>query len=124
MKNHRKEIAVIVDTNTLIYSIKNKIDLKEKILDATQANRILVPECVLRELQGLSKSNYYAKAALLLADRFEKIESEGTGDECIIHCAEKIGGVVLTNDRELSSRIKEKGLRVLAIRRASVVGSA
>lgn len=124
MKKREKEIVIILDTNSLIYSIKNKVDIRDRIIAATSANRIVVPECVIRELEGLSASNYHAKAALLLSERFEKIESEGRGDDCIIKCAESVGGTVLTNDRELSSRLKAKGLGTMLIRRGAVVDSS
>lgn len=124
MNGKKPGILLILDTNAIIYSVRNRVDLKDRVLSSTAVNRIVVPGCVVRELEGLARSNPYAKAALALSDRFEKIESEGAGDDCIIKCAKNHGASVLTNDRDLVLRLKDAGIRVLSLRRGAVIDSS
>lgn len=107
---------VLLDTNSLIYSIKNKVDLQKLSSVLPGTGQVFVPECVLSELRGLSEDNRYAKAALILAERFYSVRSTGTGDDCIVDVATELGAVVLTNDRGLIERLKKSGVRALSIR--------
>lgn len=107
---------VLLDTNSLIYSIRNKIDIQKLVFGMPSLGRIEIPQCVVDELKGLSNSVPEARAALVLAERFEILQSEGAGDDCIISKATEIGAVVLTNDRDLTKRLKDSGIRVISIR--------
>ncbi|AAT43555.1 type II toxin-antitoxin system VapC family toxin [Picrophilus oshimae] len=106
---------LIIDTNALIYSIKNKIDIREKLLYLPYTFNIYVPECVISELRGLSRSHWYAKAALQLGLKFNLLRSQGRGDDCILEMAMKINAFVLTNDRGLISRLRDHGIKILII---------
>ncbi len=112
---------MIPDTNSIIYSIKQKIDLKRAVLRKSEVGRILVLDCVMDELRGLSNTIADAKTALALADTFEGAGSEGSGDDCIMLMAQKLGAIVLTNDRELIERLKNKGIRVISIRSGKTI---
>lgn len=83
--------------------------------------KIQILGCVLDELQGLSRNIPDAKAALALADLYETVPSQGKGDDCILEMAVQLGGIVLTNDRELIKRLKEKGVRVVSIRSGKTI---
>ncbi len=106
---------LILDTNALIYAIKNKIDIKIEITKLVQTFKILIPECVIYELNGLSKSNFYAKAALKYANNFNIIKSEGKGDECVHLMAKKLNAYVMTNDRGLIKILKNDEIKVIII---------
>lgn len=107
---------VLPDTNSLIYSIKHKIDLLNEVSSMSGMGKIVILSCVLDELKGLSTRVQEARAAITLADRFQTFESVGKGDDCIAEYAIKSGGIVLTNDRALIARLKKSGLRVLSVR--------
>lgn len=108
--------SVIVDTNILIYSLKNRIDIESILLRKFRISSILVPDCVLKELSGLSSSVPYAQGALRLAERFHRKESEGSGDRCILKLALDTGFPVLTNDLEFLSLLKKSGAGCLTLR--------
>ena len=108
--------GVIVDTNVLIYSLKNKVDLESLLFSRFRISRIMVPDCVIKELEGLSNSVIFAKGALRLAERFTKIESEDRGDPCILKTARKTGLPVLTNDRDFLLILKREGITCMTLR--------
>ncbi|MCL4333098.1 MAG: PIN domain-containing protein [Candidatus Thermoplasmatota archaeon] len=101
---------IILDTNALIYSIKQKIDLK-KFLD----EEIAVPLSAIRELETLSEKDRNAKLALQMSSRFRILEVESRGDRGIIEAASRYGGTVMTNDRELGKSLREMNVRVATI---------
>jgi rRNA-processing protein FCF1 len=106
---------IILDSNALIYSIKGKIDLRKFISD-----EIAVPSSVVQELNKLSSKNRDAKMALVILKNFKILEVDGSGDEGIIEAALKYKGDVLTNDRELGRRLREKNVRVTTVAGTSV----
>ncbi|MEM0140072.1 MAG: hypothetical protein QXZ44_05630 [Ferroplasma sp.] len=106
---------LIVDTNSFIYSIENKIDLYNEIIYFDNQLEPVLLDCVAAELKGLSNGNWKAKAAIQYATKFHKMESSGTGDNCIYNMAKKHGAAVLTNDRGLIKRLKDAGLTVVII---------
>lgn len=67
-------------------------------------------------MKGISRDSPDGSAALMLADRFEIVETTGRGDDCILKIALELGASVLSNDREFVRRLKESGVRVLSIR--------
>ncbi|KQB33935.1 MULTISPECIES: PIN domain-containing protein [Acidiplasma] len=105
--------TLITDTNSLIYSIKNRLDIRNAILNLPVAFEILIPECVIDELKGLSRTYWYAGAALKYSEYFNVIRSSGRGDDCILKTAEALNCYVLTNDRGLIQRLRSKNIRVL-----------
>ncbi len=113
---------VILDTNSLIYSVQKHIDLGIVLFRIDEVTGILVPSCVGTELKGLASKNSYAKAALSLLGRFEVIASEGRGDDCILMTGKKLGAFILTNDKDLLLRAKSAGLRTLSIKANGTIG--
>lgn len=107
---------VIVDTNSFIYSIKHKVDLKHLLQELPEIKGIVVPECVHSELTTLARTLKYANGALELSEKFERISGQGYADDCIIEVASREHFFVLSNDRELLKRAKEAGIRTLMIR--------
>ncbi len=100
----------IVDTNALIYAVKQHIDLN-KFLD----EEILVPSSVLRELESLSRYDNNAKLAIIIARKMKIIHTEKKGDNGIIESALKTGGIVVTNDADLRKRLSASGIRTVSI---------
>ncbi len=106
---------ILLDTNALIYSIKNKIDLEGEIMYLTPRMKPVVPKCVAAELRGLGTTKWYAKAALRYSERFEHVDSDGEGDFCIMMTAMSMNAAVLTNDRRFLKVLKSKGIRCVTI---------
>ena len=107
---------IILDTNSLIYAVRKHVDLSVVLFGINEINGIIIPECVLSELRGLSARNQYARTALEMISRFEIINSEGKGDDCILETARRLGAFILTNDKELLIRAKSLGIRNASIR--------
>lgn len=112
---------VILDTNSLIYSLEHKSDLRNLLLNIPEVSGIVVPLCVLRELERMSNDVRYARGALTLASSFPSIEGQGPADDCLLEIASKNRFFILTNDRELISRAKEAGIRTLSFKRARII---
>ncbi|OFV67406.1 MAG: DNA-binding protein [Candidatus Syntrophoarchaeum caldarius] len=81
----------------------------------------LVPQAVCDELEGLRKTlkgrdREMLNLVRLLLERCKVIEGKGKADDIILEIATREGVAVLTNDRELSERLREKGVRVVSLR--------
>lgn len=114
--------GIILDTNSLIYAIKNRVDLRGQIMLIPEISDIFVPECVIRELQMLKGRIQYSAGALTLAQSFKIIDAEGNGDDCIIQAAKKTLSYILTNDRGLIDRARNLGIRTFSILRGKKIG--
>ncbi len=106
---------IILDTNALIYSIKEKLDFTKFVKE-----EIVVPTSTIKELEKLSIKNANAALALKVASRYRLLEVQSTGDDGIIEAAERYGGKVITNDRDLQNRLKEKNIRVTSVTKNKV----
>ncbi len=101
---------IILDTNALIYLIKDRIDLRK-----FTPEEIGVPTSAIKELEKLSAKDGNAKLALKLVDRFRVLEVQSLGDDGVIEAATKYRGSVITNDRILKERLKERNIRVTSV---------
>ncbi|MEM0141459.1 MAG: PIN domain-containing protein [Thermoplasmatales archaeon] len=106
---------IILDTNALIYSVKQKIDIR-KFLDED----IVVPTSVIKELDSLSHCYEHARVARILASHFKTLEVENGGDAGIIEAAKRYGGRVLTNDRKLILILKRENVETISVSKAMV----
>jgi rRNA-processing protein FCF1 len=67
--------------------------------------------------KGKGNKKINAKSSLKLIDRYEISEIDAkTVDDSVLALAEKTNGFVLTNDKELKDRLKEKSLKVIILR--------
>ena len=106
---------VLLDTNTLIYAIRNKIDIEYELKSVIPPVSPAVPECVVAELKGLGKSKWYARAALEYSKRFEYVHSSGEGDFCIMMTAIHMNAFVLTNDERFLKTLRNRGVRCMTL---------
>lgn len=106
---------MILDTNALIYSIKERIPLERFI-----SEEIGVPTSAINELKKLSAEDSNAKLALETIGKYKILNVESSGDEGIIEAARKYGGTVVTNDRVLSATLKSMNIRVTSVSRRVV----
>jgi rRNA-processing protein FCF1 len=117
MKGKKGSCPVIIDTNALIMQVEYRINFERELAGILGSYEILIPTMVLKELHGIGDK--HSKAALKLAKRYRLIESTKSGDEAIISLAGKFDAIVITNDRALRRRLREKGHRVIYIRQRS-----
>ncbi|WP_393970659.1 hypothetical protein OXIME_000884 [Oxyplasma meridianum] len=113
MKNDDFAKKVVLDTNSLIYSVKSHVDLLDQVTYLLGRCEIIVPKCVIDELRGLSTGNIDAKTALMMLQRFTVVESKGKGDLCVFNTALEIQAYVVTNDKNLAMKLHENGLRCM-----------
>ncbi len=110
----------IIDTNVLMYIFTEKADVFSQLRELGY-RKFVFPMQIIDELNKLSISldgseRRAARFALSLIEKCSdcetiKIEAEGS-DNAILKLAEKEGAVVITNDKRLRKRAKEKGVVV------------
>ncbi len=105
--------TVIPDTNTLIYSVKQHIDLEWEISKVIGSHRTIMLKCVRNELEKLSSKIREASMAIKIFSSLELMESYGSGDECLEKMCLENDFVLITNDRMLAKKVVEKGGKVL-----------
>ncbi|MCS7121984.1 MAG: ribonuclease VapC [Archaeoglobaceae archaeon] len=119
-RNYR---VVVLDTNVLIYSFLNKLDLVAKLRE--EGLKALVPSGVVGELNNLSKGKF-KKAALFALSLIEKgfievVESNKRSDESLIELAEKFNAYIITNDKNLRTRARKRGIGVGYLREGKIL---
>jgi rRNA-processing protein FCF1 len=119
-----KENIVLMDTNTLIYVINNKVRLENIDYLIEGKNLIYITSMVKKELLSLSKKKskdgIAAKVALLLPLSVIYIKSR-TADQSLINAGLKLkeqgrNVYILTNDKKLLLKAKKAGLSTLTIK--------
>ncbi|MFW6121968.1 MAG: PIN domain-containing protein [Petrotogales bacterium] len=114
--------TVILDSSAIMMLFDFSIDLEKELTRLLGAYHIVVPTPVVRELEFLSEKGKgekktKAKASLKLIEKFETIDTnKKKADGSILELAEKINGVVVTNDKELKTRLKEIPRSVIFLR--------
>jgi len=102
---------VLVDTNFLNFSIRNKLDVVRSMMDCLLAKCIpCITDCVMGELEKLG-SKYRIALRLAKDTRFERIPCSCKGcyaDDCITQMAKQWRCfIVATCDKELRARIRK-----------------
>jgi U3 small nucleolar RNA-associated protein 24 len=102
---------VLVDTNFINFSIRNKMDIVRSMMDCLLAKCIpCVTDCVMGELEKLG-SKYKIALQLAKDPRFERIPCNCKGcyaDDCIINKAKQWRCfIVATCDKELRQRVRK-----------------
>lgn len=102
---------ILVDTNFINFSIKNKLDIIQNMMDCLYAKCIpYITDCVLAELEKLGQK--YRVALRIIKDpRFERIHCMHKGtyaDDCLVQrVTQHKCYIVATNDRDLKRRIRK-----------------
>jgi len=107
-------MIVILDTNALLMVFQFRINLESELNRILGSYEIVVPSTIKKELKTLR--DRYAKSALSFSERYRTISANGNPDDSIIELAEKEKGVVVTNDRILKKRLREKNIPVVYLR--------
>lgn len=106
--------AVVLDANALLLPFQFRVNLDSELRRLLGEVPVFVPSSVLGELGRLADKD--SKAALSLARRYQIVETELQGDDAVLTIAEQRSAAVLTNDRELIHRLREKGIPVVRLR--------
>lgn len=102
---------ILVDTNFINFSIRNKMDIVRSMMDCLLAKCIpCITDCVMGELEKLGAK--YAIALKLAKDpRFERIPCNCKGcyaDDCMLQMAKQWRCfIIATCDKELRNRIRK-----------------
>nr|CAH7717222.1 unnamed protein product [Callosobruchus chinensis] len=102
---------ILVDTNFINFSIKNKLDIIQNMMDCLYAKCIpYITDCVLGELEKLGQK--YRVALRIIKDpRFERIHCMHKGtyaDDCLVQrVTQHKCYIVATNDKDLKRRIRK-----------------
>lgn len=119
----RRDKKIIVDSNALMMVFEFNIDLEGELDRLLGKYQILIPKNIVDELnllsqKGRGKKKQLAKAALKLLQRYDivDVDSNLDVDDAVILAAERYDGIVVTNDRELRKRLKDKSIPRICLR--------
>lgn len=102
---------ILIDTNFVNFSIKNKLDIIQNMMDCLYAKCIpYITDCVMAELEKLGQK--YKVALRIIKDpRFERLTCmhQGTyADDCLVQrVTQHKCYIVATNDKDLKRRIRK-----------------
>jgi len=102
---------ILVDTNFINFSIKNKLDIIQSMMDTLYAKCIpYITDCVMGELEKLG-AKYRLALRMVKDPRFERLPCMHKGtyaDDCILQrVTQHKAYIVATCDKELKSRIRK-----------------
>ena len=115
--------TVILDSSAILMLFEFSIDLEDELTRLLGKYHVIIPKPIFKELEFLSihgkgKKKLIAKPALDLIKKFELVDLDKAvkGDDAVFHMAQKLQGIVVTNDRELRKRLKEISIPVIFLR--------
>jgi U3 small nucleolar RNA-associated protein 24 len=102
---------ILIDTNFINFSIKNKLDIYRSMMDCLLAKCVpCITDCVMAELEKLG-SKYRLALRLAKDPRFERLPCTHAGtyaDDCLLQrCQQHRCYIVATCDRDLKRRIRK-----------------
>ncbi len=119
---------IFLDTNAIIYSFKQKLDLKyeiERLLPGKK--KIFLLTCVDEELRLKAKNDYAIIKKILEKNGviIIKVNKIGSVDDTLIHEASKVpDSVLITNDKELKQKALKKRIKVITVRQGKYLDFA
>jgi uncharacterized protein len=118
-----KVTLVLLDTNAIFMIFEFSIDVDSELTRLLGSNIIKIPEAVVHEIEiignkGKGKQKNLAKPALQFINRYPQLNHDhySTADDAILHVASDLGAVVVTNDKRLRDRLKQKGVSRIFLR--------
>ncbi|KAF7488535.1 rRNA-processing protein FCF1 -like protein [Sarcoptes scabiei] len=101
---------IICDTNFINFSIKNKLDIMQSMMDCLLAKCIpMVTDCIVAELQTLGQK--YRLALKIVKEQFERLPCSHKGiyaDDCIVNRVQQHKCFIVgTCDKALKRRIRK-----------------
>ena len=121
LRGDKKEKTVILDSSAVMMLFEFSIDLEDELTRLLGGYHVILPRPIVDELRFLSehrkgKKRQNAKAALELIKKYEIADEKETGDNAVLHLAQRLNGIIITNDRELRKRAKEVSLKTIYLR--------
>ena len=126
-------MKIIVDTNTLLYAAKNKIDIFNILKNTYGSTSVVLIESVERELEKLTSAAEKAsdrRAASLAIKIIQKhipfptVAPHGrTVDAAILDLAKDNNWAILTNDLELRKKAKKQGTKTFVLKQKKLIES-
>jgi len=121
LREHNSSKVVILDTSSIMMIFEFKIDLEDQLKDLLGSYKIYIPNSVKDELikhlkYGKEKKKKLAKPSLKYIEKYEILPSEGIADDDVIILALKYKGFIVTNDREIRKKAKNKSLKTIYLR--------
>ena len=118
-------MKILLDTNFIITSIKQKVGLFSQLEDLFPSPEIIIPDKVIGELERIKirkdvkgRDKEIAELALKILDKekFTKITADGKVDDFIVNYALANRELVIASlDREIRAKLKGK-VRLLTLR--------
>jgi rRNA-processing protein FCF1 len=112
--------TVILDSSALLSFFEFPVDWEKELCQLVGTYRLVVPSAVVQELQILAKrttGQKKAAAALKLVSKLDTIDmAVDSADEACIKIAEKVHGIVVTNDMALREQLKNRSIPVIFLR--------
>ena len=120
---NREGKIVILDSSAIMMCFEFNIDLEDELTRLLGKYQIIIPKPIVDELEflakhGSGKKKRIAKPALDFVKRYEisELQTNEKGDDAVIYFAQKLSGMVVTNDRELIMRLRELLIKVIYLR--------
>jgi len=122
-------MELILDTNSLIYAAKYKVDIIEAIRHKFGLVGVFVPNLVIDELRNLAKTaeKKSDKDAAWLAyqivrqKKIQPLKLQGPTDDAIAVYASQHNAAVLTNDLQLRYLLMERGVKVYTLKQKKYI---
>ena len=106
-------MIVVLDANALMMPFEYRINLDSELRKLVGDVEIYVPSCIIGEIKKLAAKRWEAKAALKLLKKYKICKTDSMGDEGVVECGEKLKAIVVTNDKKLQKKLKEKGIKII-----------
>ena len=123
LRRNREGKIVILDSSAIMMSFEFSIDLEDELTRLLGKYQIIIPKPIVDELEflakhGRGKKKSIAKPALDFVKRYDisELNTSEKGDDVVIHFAQELSGIVVTNDRELIRRLRELLIKVIYLR--------
>ena len=108
----------LVDTNVLVYAIKNKVDLHELL-----GKKPLIAEQVLKELENLKSKDAKLTLQVIKAQKFKTIDlGFGHTDNLLLNYAKTHDVIIITNDSRLRKRLEKANLPCKFLKQGKILG--
>lgn len=128
MKVEKKESKeIVIDTNFFMIPFQFNVDIIEELRNKLPLYKLVTLNLVIGELEGLKndkgKTSLNASLALKLVKSSNieikdvSLEKDETVDDALL----RVSKVLATNDKELKSRAKEKGISVVYLRQKKYI---
>jgi len=113
--------CVILDTSAILMPFEFSIDIEKELERLLGRFTIVIPQAVLDELnmidtRGSGRKHRQAHAAYTWVQRFQSIPTSKYGDDAVVEAAQQKNAYVVTNDRELRSRLRKLSIPTITLR--------